>query len=577
MVDLIDMCIFAGPCFAILSTLLAYLYGVLLDCSSLGVFMAAITSIIPGMVTRSMAGSYDYECSALAILVSCFYTFSLSLNDGSILCSVLSAFCYGYMALTWGGYIFVANCIPLYVAVLLVLGHFSHRLYTTYSIWFVVSTILSASIPFIGDKIVKKPEHFAMIIVFAILQFWAFLTFLRTILEPASFSTVVVSSILVFPLALFLVLTISISTGLLSGFSGRLVQLFDPTYTKNNIPMISSVAEHQPPPWGMHFVESTFFIMLFPFGCFLILRGRLKTSTEARFLLLIYGLSTLYFTALMIRIVLVFTPALALISGFGLHRIVRSAFRRGSALAAATLATVFVILLLTCVHSVWFTFYSFSADHIRFLVVTPDGKEKSDDYREGYRWLWENTHRDDVVMSWWDYGYQVSSIGGRGCLADGNTNNFTQIGIIGMAMASQEEVSWRIARMMDAKYIMVVFGGACGYQEDDLSKFVWMPKIAHQTFANISADMYLPTEGAELIGPGMSPNMSRSMLLKFSYHNFGKFDFGREVPKGTDVVRYANVEGFNLKLEKFQEAFTSKNWIVRIHRVLPDPIWNRVY
>jgi dolichyl-diphosphooligosaccharide--protein glycosyltransferase len=56
-----------------------------------------------------------------------------------------------------------------------------------------------------------------------------------------------------------------------------------------------------------------------------------------------------------------------------------------------------------------------------------EGSAESDDYREGYRWLSENTHRDERVMRWADYGYQITGLAGHGCHADGNTNNFTHI------------------------------------------------------------------------------------------------------------------------------------------------------
>ena len=36
------------------------------------------------------------------------------------------------------------------------------------------------------------------------------------------------------------------------------------------------------------------------------------------------------------------------------------------------------------------------------------GRVIMDDFREAYHWLRENTPDDARIMSWWDYGYQVS-------------------------------------------------------------------------------------------------------------------------------------------------------------------------
>jgi dolichyl-diphosphooligosaccharide--protein glycosyltransferase len=577
MVDLIDVCIFTGPVFAVLSVFLAFLLGRLVDDANLVCVFAAITSFIPGMISRSMAGSYDYECIALFILVACIYCFSLALKTGSIGISVLSGFFYGYMALTWGGYVFIANCIPLFVAGLVALGHYSWRLHITYSIWAVVGTLLSSSVPFISDKILSKPEHFAMIGVFATIQVWGLFTFLYKTLSPSSFATAVVSSVMSLPILIFAVITVGVSTGLLGGFSGRLLQMFDPSYATKNIPIIASVAEHQPSSWGMFFMDCGFIIIAFPLGCYFILREGLTENSEIQYLLLIYGMSTLYFASIMVRLVLVFTPAMTFVAAIGIHRLAKQSMKKMGSLGIAMSLTLFAMCLFTCLHSVWFSAYSYSGDHLHFPVRTPHGQEMSDDYREAYRWLWENTDRDERVMSWWDYGYQITSMGGRGCHADGNTNNFTHIGIIGSTMSSPEAVSWRLARMMEADYMLVVFGGASGYDGDDINKFLWMPKIANQTFTNISGDMYISSAYEPTVGPHMTVNMTHSMMFRFCYYNFKRFQFHAQVQRGTDLARWVQVPHLDIKLTHFQEAFTSKNWIIRIYKVLPDPVWDRVY
>ena len=36
-----------------------------------------------------------------------------------------------------------------------------------------------------------------------------------------------------------------------------------------------------------------------------------------------------------------------------------------------------------------------------------------DDFREAYFWLRQNTPEDAKVMSWWDYGYQLTGMANR--------------------------------------------------------------------------------------------------------------------------------------------------------------------
>lgn len=59
-----------------------------------------------------------------------------------------------------------------------------------------------------------------------------------------------------------------------------------------------------------------------------------------------------------------------------------------------------------------------------------------DDFREAYYWLRMNTKADDKILSWWDYGYQITGMSNRTVMVDNNTWNNTHIATVGLAMAS---------------------------------------------------------------------------------------------------------------------------------------------
>ena len=54
-----------------------------------------------------------------------------------------------------------------------------------------------------------------------------------------------------------------------------------------------------------------------------------------------------------------------------------------------------------------------------------------DDFREAYYWLRQNTPEDAKVMSWWNYGYQITAMANRTILVDNNTWNNTHISSVG--------------------------------------------------------------------------------------------------------------------------------------------------
>jgi len=105
-----------------------------------------------------------------------------------------------------------------------------------------------------------------------------------------------------------------------------------------------------------------------------------------------------------------------------------------------------------------------------------------DDFREAYYWMKQNTAKEAKIMSWWDYGYQITGMSNRTVLVDNNTWNNTHIATVGRAMASPEEEAYGIARSLDANYVLVIFGGMSNYSGDDISKFLWMVRIAAGVF-----------------------------------------------------------------------------------------------
>ena len=142
-------------------------------------------------------------------------------------------------------------------------------------------------------------------------------------------------------------------------------------------------------------------------------------------------------------------------------------------------------------------------------------------YREAYYWLRTNTKEDATIMSWWDYGYQISGMANRKSiiifliffwnfcgfffqilwnffqiflrffwnffefffeiffklfsilfhffimkqrttLVDNNTWNNSHIAMVGKAMASNEDDAYKIMQDLGVDYVLIIFGGLLG-------------------------------------------------------------------------------------------------------------------
>merc|ERR1711998_303417 len=92
------------------------------------------------------------------------------------------------------------------------------------------------------------------------------------------------------------------------------------------------------------------------------------------------------------------------------------------------------------------------------IVYTDSGGQTVDDYREAYWWLRDNTPPDARVMAWWDYGYQITGIGNRTSIADGNTWNHEHIATLGRCLSAPEADAHTLVRHL-ADYVLIWSGG----------------------------------------------------------------------------------------------------------------------
>lgn len=192
-----------------------------------------------------------------------------------------------------------------------------------------------------------------------------------------------------------------------------------------------------------------------------------------------------------------------------------------------------------------------------------------DDYREAYMWLRQNTAEDAKILSWWDYGYQISSLANRTVIVDNNTWNNTHIATVGRVLASTEEDALPILESIGADYVLILFGGKVGMGGDDLDKLPWIIKITEGVFPDATIESEFQVNGRYLYHENSTLAVTSSVLYKLSFANFAQLDTGdgtSTTAQGWDRNRKTKVAS-NVSLTHFEEVFTSEQWIVRIYKV----------
>ncbi|KAL2641722.1 hypothetical protein R1flu_009309 [Riccia fluitans] len=600
-----DVCVLTAPFFASNTTIVAYFFGKELRDSGTGLIAAAFIAICPGYISRSVAGSYDNEGVAIFALLLTFYLFVKAVNTGSLAWSVASAFGYFYMVSAWGGYIFIINLIPIYVLVLLVTGRYSRRLYIAYNTLYILGMLLAMQIRFVGFQHVQSGEHMAAMGIFFLMQVFYFAEWVRAQLgDPKLFKAFLKFTVIGAGSLGVLALGLGLATGYISPWTGRFYSLLDPTYAKINIPIIASVSEHQPTAWSSFMFDFHILLILFPAGLYFCF----KQLSDAIIFILCYGLTSLYFAGVMVRLILVATPAVCLIGAIAVSATLKNLAKllrekKPAAVASTTKTTGkkkaaaksgydqllpfqkegAAILLLGClyllvqyvVHCTWVTSEAYSSPSIVLAARQSNGERVIfDDFREAYYWLRHNTPTDAKVASWWDYGYQITAMANRTVIVDNNTWNNTHIATVGRAMSSYEDESYQIFKSLDVDYVLVVFGGVTGYSSDDINKFLWMVRIGGGVFPVIKEADYL-NNGEYRIDKEAAPKMLQCLMYKLCYYRFGELSTEYGKPPGWDRARGTEIGNKHFGLEYYEEAFTTSNWIVRIYKVKPlDNRWS---
>ncbi|GLC55928.1 hypothetical protein PLESTB_001045500 [Pleodorina starrii] len=644
-----EVCVLTAPLFSAFCALACY--GLVTQARSpgAGLLAAFFVAVVPSYISRSVAGSFDNEGVAIFALVNVFYWFVKTVNTGKLTDSVILVASYGYMVMSWGGYSFIINLLPLYCLACIFFGRLNGRLYVAFAPLIAIGTAISCSVPVVGFNAVLMSEHFGAFLAFVVLHLALLVAYVRRMLPPKQFlllaGGVLTAAGAVGALVLSAVVAYVAKSPTL-GWTGRSMTLLDPTYASRFVPIIASVSEHQPPQWSSYIMDLHVLIMLAPAGilaCF-------HRLTDASLFLVLYGLTAVYFSGVMIRLMLVLAPAVCCLGAVALSDLMyvlcgslrswkppsvfptaietaspsdgavaavaapgggspgkevaaapaeeatpskkksrskssSSSSKSGSSSSAsklyalpvvvcvALLGLVMTVLSLYVVHCIHASADMYSSPSI--VLQSPrqgGGYYVFDDFREAYAWLRHNTHPDAKVASWWDYGYQTTAMANRTVIVDNNTWNTSHIATVGRAMSSGEAKAWAIYRSLDVEYVFVVFGGLVGYPSDDINKFLWMVRIGGGVYPEIKEPDYLTPDGDYRVDARGTKTMLNSLMYKLSYYGFADESQMSTGQRGVDRVRGYPIGKLNVKLNYFEEVFTSQHWMMRIYRVRDRPL-----
>jgi dolichyl-diphosphooligosaccharide--protein glycosyltransferase len=507
-IDLMSFCSLMAPLLGTLAVLVLYFIGKDMGGKTVGLLSALIMALTPSIIQRSALGFFDTETVGVLGLLLFIFFFLRAIDTNRSLRSMFlyslgSAGALAYFAGGWGGAYYLVGLISLFVIVLVLIRRYSQRLLLSFSITFGLGLFLSIMVPFLSPHYLTTGVVLPVAGVFALL---CIAEVLRTKITART-KTMLASIFLVIFVGGFAAV---VGLGDISGIAAKFGTVLDP-FTRGNLPIIESVAEHRITAWGSIYYELGISILFMLMGMYFVT----KNPTNRNVFLIIFGLTTLYFASSMVRLLVLLAPAFAILASIGVTGILKpfqTLLKESGTLASKSkrslrkigreysgIAVIIVFLLLMSnfafspqtggqprVYGAVYTPITISAAS---LPITPN--EPIPQWRNMLSFTRNNLQSTTVVSSWWDYGDWLGMFGNVTTLCDNTTTNTTQIENVAYTMMANETQSLKMLSTYDAKYVLVFVTLQLGLSSDqtqissvnfagygDEGKWVWMARIS---------------------------------------------------------------------------------------------------
>jgi dolichyl-diphosphooligosaccharide--protein glycosyltransferase len=331
------------------------------------------------------------------------------------------------------------------------------------------------------------------------------------------------------------------SGGILHSASFRYLNAVNPFLTSED-PLVDSVAEHATPTLAQNFSYFSILMLFAGLGIWLVFKKR-NGDRDTRFSLknemiifaLIMGIVGAYAGSTFSRLELLTATSVIILSSIGLAILVADILKRenkpmkiiestkkgtnakkeipakktsdllGRVPKIAFVAVIVALLLVPALYPVNANWISITKSPPTILNGGSNFAISTDDWPSALNWIKNNTPKDSVVASWWDYGYWVQTLGERKSLADNATIDTKVIANIARMLLSSPDEAWKMLKDSGSNYVLVyVVGQKFTSNSQDLyilggggdeSKKQWFMKIGGLDSSKfLQDDSFTPTE-----------------------------------------------------------------------------------
>ncbi len=499
-VTVLQVCIVFPVVWGVLTVIAMYQLGKDTWSRTAGLFAALFLALDGSHISRTSLGFFDDETIGVLTMVVIFLLYLRAISPqrtakSALTYGVMCGLSLAYLSCGWGVFRYVMVLLYLFTALLVLLRRYNTNMLIAFIPTYTLQLAIASRLPYLGAGLLTEWSTFPVFGVLALLvisEVWKRVAATRIRL----FTVAGIGGIVC---AAFLILWYG---GFATSLMVKLLATIDPAL-RLNMPLIESVAEHRPATWASFFHESGILLFLSIFG-FVFVAQRARDSD---IFLLLFGLSSVYFAGSLVRLTLILAPALSIFAAVTMveltkpavdiireavifpRRKIRFSARVGREFGVAILLVLILVIMPTFARVTKDAYSPATVVTSSFPTTPKEGEEQNyQDWLEALSWMKENLPRDAVVMSWWDYGYWITTYAEKRTLADNGTINSTQIAMIARAFILNETMSVPILKEYNVSNIAVYAAYDKSQQQQiqfygvgEDSKWYWMAKICNGT------------------------------------------------------------------------------------------------
>jgi dolichyl-diphosphooligosaccharide--protein glycosyltransferase len=368
----------------------------------------------------------------------------------------------GYLYASWGAARYITGLLAFYMLIMLYTERFSFRHMVSYSLTIGVGYLMVIFVPRLGTYSLMTIDH---LVAFGLIPIMLLYMFVRGKIDVRTVANVAGGLIILGILLVFLLPAIGIEIPITYKF----LKVLNP-FTSTDNALYLSVAENKVIAWASLFQDFGTITILAIVGTYF----SIKSQSDKNIYASLFFLTSLYFAGVMARLSQVLAAPACLMGAYGLVEIARPFIsasvqeeesrgkrRRRTVFGVnKTLGAAFIVMVtLSLTPNIWGGVTSADSPSSLASSAIPymfDG-EYPKDWPLALEWMKNNIADDEVICSWWDYGYWIGAMAEKTTMADGATQSEHQIKNIANIMIRPQNESIQILRRYGADYIVVFF------------------------------------------------------------------------------------------------------------------------